>query len=274
MKMSTNACPLCKGLEARFYSQRWRNRIVVCRGCGLFYVNPVPAAEELARRVAGAEDYTNDQLQKRDYFRLRAVRLFERVERLIRPGDLLDVGCSIGTELLVARERGWRGVGVELSRSALAHARAAGLTVHDRPLEACAFADASYDLVTANHVFEHVIEIGGLVGEIRRVLRPGGYLFVSVPNLNGWKRYIRRGGYFWCLHDDHFLHFAPRTLRMLLERNGFQVREARTTSECLYQGRPAGYPWGKRVWNGLIDSAGMGLEIFMLARAIGAADAR
>ncbi|MEM1333786.1 MAG: class I SAM-dependent methyltransferase [Actinomycetota bacterium] len=56
-----------------------------------------------------------------------------------------------------------------------------GTTVRHEDLGALSFDDASFDLVVTQDVFEHVPDLAGALGEVRRVLRPGGRLVFTVP---------------------------------------------------------------------------------------------
>lgn len=264
--MTPIACPACGSPHHRVFSTRGRNRVVVCRGCRLYHTSPLPDDAALRERVEESDLYTEDQLRKVDFFRARAEALFDRVERLVPPGRVLDVGCAIGTELVVARERGWEGVGIELSRPSLRIAREQGLEVLDAPLEACGLPEGSFRLVTLNHVLEHVARVEPFLAEVRRVLARDGLLFVAVPNVYAWQFFLRGERYAWTFHDDHFLHFSPRTLRRLLERHRFRPLEIRTSRWRDFHDPPAGRSLPFRVVNRLVERAGMGIEIFCLAR--------
>ncbi|HEV2147054.1 MAG TPA: class I SAM-dependent methyltransferase [Longimicrobiaceae bacterium] len=259
-------CPVCDSPDFRVYSTKNRNRTVICRGCGLFYTNPLPEPEELRARVTESDMYTEDQLRKVDFFRRRAETLFDRVERLRPPGRVLDVGCAIGTELVVARERGWDGVGIELSGSSVRVARERGLEVRETPLEECGFPDGSFALVTLNHVLEHIPDPAPLLTEVRRILADDGLLFVAVPNVRSWIRYLRGEDYAWTFQDDHFLHFSTSTLPRLLRRHGFRVLEVETSRWRDFHQEPATRPLPFRAVNRAVERLGMGVEIFCLAR--------
>ncbi len=262
------ACPVCDSAEFRIYSTLNRNRTVVCRGCGLFYTNPLPEPEELRARVEGSDLYTEDQLRKTDFFRRRAETLFERVERLRPKGRVLDVGCAIGTELVVARERGWEAVGIELSASSVRVARERGLDVRETPLEECGFARGEFGLVTLNHVLEHIADPAPFLAEVRRILADDGLLFVAVPNVRAWIRYLRGERYAWSFQDDHFLHFSTFTLPRLLARHGFRALETQTSRWRDFHQEPSSKPLHFRAVNRVVEMLGMGVEIFCLARPV------
>jgi len=95
---------------------------------------------------------------------------------------VLDLGCRDGA-LTQAYLDGNDVVGVDADRDALEAAARLGIETHwadlDQPLD---FADASFDVVVAGELLEHLRDPQRLVAEIRRVLRPGGTFVASVPN--------------------------------------------------------------------------------------------
>lgn len=269
--MPDERCPVCDGSERRLFrrhTRKYRNRTVRCLGCGLYYTSPLPDAAELAARVGGSAAYTQDQIRKRAFFTRRAERVLDRVERLRGVGRLLDVGCAIGTELHAARGRGWQTVGIELSTASVEIARADGLDVRGASLEEAQLPAGSFDLITLNHVLEHVARPDGFMAEIRRLLAPGGLLFISISNVHTWKFYVLRKHYHWSFHDDHFLHFTPGTLRRFLERHHWRVLELETSRWLDFhepiEERSALF---RRV-NAAVEARDLGIEIFCLAEAV------
>jgi SAM-dependent methyltransferase len=107
-----------------------------------------------------------------------------------RPGaSLLDLGTSEGEFTLRLAERvgAVQVSGVELIEEHARVARARGIEVHQGDLDAgLPFEDASFDVITANHVIEHVRRTDLFVSEIRRVLAPGGLACIATNNLSSW----------------------------------------------------------------------------------------
>jgi SAM-dependent methyltransferase len=118
-------------------------------------------------------------------FRRRVRWLFDALD--LCPGlSLLDVGCGPGVLLraLDASASGVRTAGLDAGAERLLQARAAPTPSPLLRGDALRlpFRDASFDRVLAAEVLEHLREDGAALREIRRVLRPGGLLAISVPH--------------------------------------------------------------------------------------------
>jgi len=262
------SCHACGAAEYAPFIRDPDHQVVRCFQCGLYYVNPVPTPDLLSRRVHDSDAYTQDQILKREFFSRRAHRLLDRVESLRPAGRLLDIGCAIGTELAVAGQRGWTATGIELAESSVKLARHAGLDVRSQELAETAFPDAHFDLITMNHVLEHVAYTSDFMREIRRILAGNGLLFISLPNVHAWKFYFRRGAYAWTFHHDHFIHFSVETLARFLNRYGFSPVEI-SSSRWLDFHDPIESRSGLfQSVNRAVEKRGLGIEIFCLSRMV------
>jgi SAM-dependent methyltransferase len=130
---------------------------------------------------------------------------------------VLDVGCRYGA-LTRAYLEGNHVVGIDVDQLALNDAARLGIeTQWADAEEGLPFEDESFDVVVAGELLEHVREPGALVGEARRVLRPGGTLVGSVPNGFRLKNRLRFLAGRWPETDPTHLHlFSPDDLRALL----------------------------------------------------------
>ena len=152
---------------------------------------------------------------------------WRRLRTLIAPGDrLLDVGCGRGTLVRCARQAGLEAYGVERSSSP-AHTLP---YIFHQNLRECRFPGDHFQLVVLWHVLEHLDDPAGALQEVHRILKPGGWLSLAVPNFGGAQ--ARASGPDW-FHLDlprHFWHFRPRTLRQMLEQQGFRLVSSDTLS--------------------------------------------
>jgi SAM-dependent methyltransferase len=122
------------------------------------------------------------------------------------------------------RDKGWDTYGVEINSAAAELGRKqAGLNIVAGTLKQAGFPSDFFDYVRANHSFEHTSCPGETLGEIRRILRPGGRLLIGVPNVAGLNAKIFRQ-YWWYLGAPvHPFTYSVRTLAQFLERHHFKV---------------------------------------------------
>ena len=134
-----------------------------------------------------------------------------------RDGDVLDIGCGAGNMIHhLSRYGRVKGIEVDARPVAIAQARGYDVRQGDATLN-IPFPDASFDLVTALDVIEHVDADEAILREAFRVLRPKGTLAISTPAFQ----------WLWSYNDEingHKHRYAPRQLRERVERAGLRVR--------------------------------------------------
>ncbi|UGY91211.1 class I SAM-dependent methyltransferase [Streptomyces gobiensis] len=105
------------------------------------------------------------------------------------PGTILDIGCGDGTAAATAARtlRAHRIIGVDWSQDALRRASEHLTAVRGELTDpGLPFATGSADAVLFSEVIEHLVDPDAALDELHRVLRPGGHLLLSTPNLAAW----------------------------------------------------------------------------------------
>jgi SAM-dependent methyltransferase len=144
------------------------------------------------------------------------------------PGRLLDFGCGGGAFLAHMHRQAWQVTGLDVSTAAIQRIRAVlGLRAIVGTLPHPDLRPASFEVITMWHSLEHVHAPLDVLHEARRLLIPGGKLFVAVPNIDSLP--FRWFGSAWYGLDlpRHLTHFAPWTLHFMLEKAGFRVGPTR-----------------------------------------------
>lgn len=227
-------CPVCGAGEHVTLFVKRGFPIVRCAACRMVFANPQVDESLVVEEYRGgiSNDLWVDVLTSARQLELDRDK-FDEILDVLEPfrgaGRLLDVGCSIGLFLERARSRGWDGVGIEFSEKARSYARDEfGLDVLDTPLADSGFPPAAFDVVTLNSVLEHTTDPRRMLREISAVLKPGGALYVIVPNVESLACRV--------LHEraatfdgrNHLLYFAARTLADVLGREGYEVEHTTT----------------------------------------------
>jgi 2-polyprenyl-3-methyl-5-hydroxy-6-metoxy-1,4-benzoquinol methylase len=150
---------------------------------------------------------------------------------LDRPGRVLDVGCSTGYLAERLQQRGATVVGLEMDeRSAqLARRFCAEVLTGDVETMELPFEPASFDAIVCGDLIEHLRDPQAMLARLRPLLRPGGRLVLSTPNIANWA--MRLGLLFgrfryteWGILDKTHTHFFTRkTLLECLEAAGYKV---------------------------------------------------
>jgi SAM-dependent methyltransferase len=207
-----------------FTAARSARQVVRCRGCGLVFYDPQPSPVQAAALYSG-EYFEREYPAETEEAQTRlAHRRLTRIEMETGVGSLLDVGCGSGRFLAVARERGWKSAGLDVSPSAVRlAASASGAPVYEgdlgRPRPP---GQEPVDVVTMWDVLEHLTHPFAALAETPRWLRPGGLLVVQTQNVNSvtaawmgrrWEQFV----------EFHLYHFSSRTLRRALEGAGFEA---------------------------------------------------
>jgi len=232
-----DGAPVAVGEDFEYGTSRDAFVAMRCGHCGLVYLNPRPANEELDRIYP--PDYHAFQFSPKNFglahrvrSRLEARRLLSYCRSLGEHARILDIGCGDGFHLRLLKSfgrPGWRLEGVDASDRAVMAARNSGLTVHLGTVESAGLPDNCFDLVLLIATIEHVENPLAVLRAAARLLRPGGRAVIVTDNtatldfrLFGGRHW---GGYHF---PRHWNLFDRRSLRLLAERAGLETVELST----------------------------------------------
>ena len=216
------------GRESHFYD---------CAACTFLFARPVLLGELTSRQMDGIDnaEMFNSRLMKQLYVHLFIKREIAKIKKhLPKPQPtLLDIGCGAGWTTRIYADHGFQVTGLEPSAARARHARETyGLTIIEDYLENLEVA-ARYDVIVFRHVIEHFADPVALIREARRLLAPGGVMLFVVPNINCLGRYLFDTAWAWIL-PWHCNFFTPKSLRTLLEGEGFECLAYYQTPSPLY----------------------------------------
>jgi SAM-dependent methyltransferase len=121
----------------------------------------------------------------------RQARMLARTLRdVVEPACIVDIGCGDGeaASVALAANPGHRLVGIDWSADALGQARARGLTLIRAAVDGISLPlrTGTADVVIMSELIEHLVDTDSALDEAWRVLKPGGSLLLSTPNLAAW----------------------------------------------------------------------------------------
>jgi SAM-dependent methyltransferase len=234
------SCDVCDSPESdRIYVRPDGMQVVKCCGCGVVYVNPRPKAECIRRLYDAGYFRKNDKLTGfgyTDYFddSQRPSLLHAAELRLAvlsgswrpRAKRCLEVGCATGEFCSTLVKRGADITGIDLSHAAVAEAARRYPKVKFLVGE---IGDAGkgrqYDAIFAFEVIEHAVSPTRFIREARRLLKPGGILVVTTPNVACAQAvgYVHWAGFHTSF--EHLFFFDADALAFLLNRHRFRIQK-------------------------------------------------
>lgn len=202
------------------------DRLVRCSGCSLVYLNPRVRAEIAMESYSSAVDPT---FAAQNAYRIKTFsRTLGKLSRLLSIKDpgaihILDVGSAGGAFVKAAVDFGFQATGVEPSAWLCEQGRKThGINLITGTLEGCAFANASFSMVTLWDVLEHLYDPCSVLKECHRVLKEDGCLVVNYPDYGSIA--CRTLGSKWPFFlNVHLYYFTRSTICQILKKCGFEV---------------------------------------------------
>ena len=210
--------------------------LVRCPKCNLWWIDPLPSPIQI-KEFYPPHYYGIENKKFPEYLEI-FVRLFCRLRMkkaasLLTPRGrrVLDIGCGRGQSLKILSQYGYECYGTELSAfAARAASSVSQARIFTQSLLDCHFPDRFFDLVLMWHVLEHLPNPKEVIGEIFRILTPGGTLLLCVPNIESIQARLSGRRWFHLDLPRHLYHYSPSALRSLLARCGFHIIRCHTFS--------------------------------------------
>lgn len=152
---------------------------------------------------------------------LSRMESFGHYVRWVPGGKVLDVGCGNGRTLSKHRQLGWKTYGTEVGLDSARLAREAGHEIYVGELHDAKLPSDSFDAVTLWDALEHIHNPMETAREIFRICRPGGSVYIYVPNFGSVYGQRFQGYWYMFTAPIHYYHYTSETLSDLLKRAGF-----------------------------------------------------
>ncbi len=188
----------------------------------MLITSPKPSLEVL-HKYYESEDYISHTDSRRGLFEklyqiVKKYALSQKVQLIDQcnsgTGILLDIGAGTGDFLNTAKIKNWSVQGSEPNIEARKLAKEKGIHLEK---DTGNYNSEFFDVITMWHVLEHVHDLDAQVLELKRLLKPGGYLIVAVPNFKSYDaKYYKE---FWAAYDvpRHLWHFSKNSITQIFK---------------------------------------------------------
>ena len=209
----------------------WGNayQLRFCNACHAYFLDPLPTAEMLSKAYDDSYYGSGDKKFRApveyvlNHFRFHRAGRFARL--LKANENVLDIGCGAGDFLLALGKHGkFKLYGTELQgkqsqRLALQkniHVKTGLIGKEDYP-------SSSFSLITLFHVFEHIRNPGQMLENIDYLIRSGGHVVFSFPNIVSFQSRLFKGSWLHLDPPRHLFFFAPDDFIRIMQQRGYQL---------------------------------------------------
>lgn len=207
-------CQIC-GNKMKKYGKLQNLEIFKCKNCGV---------GETIGGTLQSGDYHRDEVYigEEELFKNIFSKRSKIISKLLKPGKVLEVGCSTGIFLNLLKDKGWEVTGIEISTKASDIAKKKGIRIINQKFEKIEVSE-KFDLIIFNHTLEHLENPIETLKKAKKLLLPKGYLYIDLPNFGGVSAKLLKIRWPLLLPEEHLWHFSEASLKLLLENLDFKI---------------------------------------------------
>ena len=225
-------CPLCKSNDYSPLFVKAGFPHVKCNVCSLVYVNPILNEHEY-KKLWSAEDSWEVILENPEQVKMQLLEAnysMDIVQLYLKndKASFCDVGCGPGTLLVEAKKRGYSVYGIEPNKRCHKQLDQKGIPFTGDFFPLKENVTKTFDCVFLLNTLEHLHDPLNIVKEVKKLIKPKGYIYISVPHIDSFvSRLLREKAGVFGGHS-HIQFFSHITLSNLLQKTGFEVIEYET----------------------------------------------
>ena len=236
-------CCICSSNKIKILYKLKGYHVAKCKSCELIFSWPPKKqdyeknyfTEEHKKYFIGCGAGYDENDEKVTNFQ-NGLGLIEKYEKKTNK-NILDVGCATGVFLNIAKKRGWEVYGIDISKYAVDYAKK-NFKIRARAgeLNKTSYKNEFFDVITLWDSIEHINNPIKVIKVVKKILKKQGILFISTINesslMNKAADIIYKFSFgvikkpIELLHPrQHITHFSDRTLKNMLEKEGFEIIE-------------------------------------------------
>ena len=153
-----------------------------------------------------------------------AIDILSDIGRYKNSGELLDIGCGIGTLVNEAIKKGYAASGLEINPGgAKAGREKYKITIFTIPIEQLLSSKKRWDIIVLNHVLEHIAQPVQFLSDCHKLLRNDGILYIGVPSYTGWTAIAEGKAWYGYSVDQHIWQWTHKTIREVVNMAGLSI---------------------------------------------------
>jgi len=258
-----NNCELCgnKYLEFLFkgfdknHGVSGKFALYRCKNCKILFLNPQPSYKELERYYPKQKYYSLKNIETYEESKKTRLKLFlydlyfnakknkplqkvlfspikykVRGTKIFTKRKLLDIGSGAGQFIYDMKHFGMDVYGIEPGEFDEIDAKNKELNILKSDLIQAKYPSNYFDIITINHVLEHIDNPIKIIKEIHRILRKKGDLIIGVPNYNSLAYALFKKNWYQLDIPRHLFNFSDKNLKNFLEKERFIIKRIRYNS--------------------------------------------
>ncbi len=217
------ACPVCQKNQGNKLFVKEGGQYVKCVNCQMVYLNPVFTDEALVKY------YTNNKVEQ-GVVVADDILFYEKLyskglasaQKKTEVGSILDIGCSTGLFLDLAKEKGWSAYGLELNKIEFSIAKEKGHNVFNTLLEDACF-NEKFNVISLWDVFEHIKDGDRTLKLIKELLTDDGVILLQIPSSDSLAARVMQEKCNMFDGLEHVNLYGVDSLKALVNNNNLEI---------------------------------------------------
>ena len=226
--LEERSCPACKENHEEFLFFKDGGRHVRCEVCEMIYLNPVFKDEYLENHYRNNHDCQSEIVSNDSEFYTNIYsKGLRSIESVAVKGNILDIGCSAGGFLDIAKKNEWQTFGVELNEKEAAYGVSKGHKIYNDLLSNVKL-DTKMDAITLWDVFEHLKDGEAYLNEMKPLLSDNGVIFLQIPSADSLAAKMLQEKCNMFDGIEHVNLYSFKAVEKLVKKCGFSIESFET----------------------------------------------
>ena len=218
-------CLICKSSKLTALEKYSKDHLYKCSECGFIFSIKKPTHEELLEeyaKYARSNKISTITLKRYD-------DLLEQFEPYRINNNIIDIGAGDGHFIGKAKEKNWNTFATEFDDKSVELCKEKGAIVHQGKLESKNYKEGFFDVIYSSEVLEHINNPIEEIQSFNKILRTGGLVYITTPNLNSISHKILKNKWNIFNYPEHLCYYNSKTLNKLFKEAGFKKISITTT---------------------------------------------